>query len=106
MDIAAWLRGLGLAPYEPAFRENAIDSAVLPNLTAEDLKDLRVLLVGHRRRLLNDDQHSASYRTCAGKERRSPLCSRKQRRQAARSVAELDAVLGTPLAQRGFLGLV
>ena len=48
MDIAARLRGLGLAQCEPGFRENAIDSAVLPNLTAEDLKDLGVLLVGHR----------------------------------------------------------
>jgi hypothetical protein len=35
LDIAAWLRGLGLAQYEPAFRENAIDSTVLRNLTAE-----------------------------------------------------------------------
>src|SRR5436190_4914043 len=53
MDIAEWLRGLGLAQYEPAFRENAIDNAVLPRLTAEDLKDLGVSLVGHRRRLLD-----------------------------------------------------
>ena len=53
MDIAAWLHGLGLAQYETAFRENAIDSALLPNLTAEDLKDLGVILVGHRRRLLD-----------------------------------------------------
>jgi len=53
LDIAAWLHGLGLAQYETAFRENAIDSALLPNLTAEDLKDLGVILVGHRRRLLD-----------------------------------------------------
>ncbi len=52
MDIAEWLRGLGLVRYEPAFRENEIDSAVLPSLTAEDLRDLGVTLVGHRRRLL------------------------------------------------------
>ena len=52
MDIANWLRGLGLVQYEPAFRENAIDGDVLPSLTAEDLKDLGVTLVGHRRRLL------------------------------------------------------
>jgi hypothetical protein len=52
MDIAAWLRGLGLEQYEPAFRANEIDERVLPSLTAEDLKDLGVSLVGHRRRLL------------------------------------------------------
>ena len=53
MDIANWLSGLGLAQYEPAFRENEIDAEILPNLTAEDLKDLGVTLVGHRRRLLD-----------------------------------------------------
>jgi NAD(P)-dependent dehydrogenase (short-subunit alcohol dehydrogenase family) len=52
VDIAAWLHGLGLQQYEQAFRDNAIDAAVLPELTAEDLKDLGVNLVGHRRRLL------------------------------------------------------
>jgi SAM domain (Sterile alpha motif) len=53
MDIAEWLRGLGLDQYEPAFRANEIDERVLPSLTAEDLKDLGVSLVGHRRRLLD-----------------------------------------------------
>jgi hypothetical protein len=38
--------------YKRAFRDNAIDAAVLPELTAEDLKDLGVNLVGHRRKLL------------------------------------------------------
>src|SRR5215467_5949542 len=38
--------------YEAAFRDNAIDPAILPELTADDLKDLGVNLVGHRRRLL------------------------------------------------------
>src|SRR5260370_16569608 len=52
VDIAGWLHGLGLQQYEQAFRDNAIDAAVLPELTAEDLKDLGVALVGHRRRLL------------------------------------------------------
>src|SRR5438874_11716500 len=52
MDIVAWLRGLGLDRYEAAFRENEIDWALLPKLTADDLKDLGVSLVGHRRKLL------------------------------------------------------
>jgi predicted ATPase/class 3 adenylate cyclase len=38
--------------YEQAFCDNAIDSAILPELTADDLKDLGVRLVGHRRKLL------------------------------------------------------
>jgi class 3 adenylate cyclase len=53
MDVAEWLRGLGLEQYEPAFRENEIDARVLPGLTADDLKNLGITLVGHRRRLLD-----------------------------------------------------
>jgi predicted ATPase/class 3 adenylate cyclase len=53
MDVAVWLRKLGLEQYAAAFRDNEIDARVLPSLTAEDLKDLGVTLVGHRRRLLD-----------------------------------------------------
>ena len=52
MDIAAWLRELGLDRYEQAFRENEIGLDVLPELTAEDLKEIGVIPVGDRRRLL------------------------------------------------------
>jgi class 3 adenylate cyclase/predicted ATPase len=52
MDIADWLRQLDLEQYEAVFRDNDIRAAVLPSLTAEDLKDLGVTSVGHRRRLL------------------------------------------------------
>jgi len=53
MDLGGWLRSLGLERYEAAFRENEIDDTVLPSLTAEDLKDLGVGIVGHRRKLLD-----------------------------------------------------
>ena len=53
MDVGGWLRKLGLEEYEAAFRENKIDDTVLPSLTAEDLKDLGVGFVGHRRKLLD-----------------------------------------------------
>ena len=52
MDIVVWLRSLGLGKYEVLFRENDIDETVLPNLTAEDLKELGVASLGHRRKLL------------------------------------------------------
>jgi len=68
MDVGSWLRGLGLGQYEAAFRENAIDDTVLPNLTAEDLKDLGVGIVGHRRKLL--DAIAACALTRAGKHSR------------------------------------
>jgi class 3 adenylate cyclase/tetratricopeptide (TPR) repeat protein len=53
MELSSWLRGLGLEQYEVAFRENAIDEKVLIRLTAEDLKELGVVAVGHRRMLLD-----------------------------------------------------
>jgi SAM domain (Sterile alpha motif) len=53
MDIVVWLRSLGLEKYEAAFRENEIDDTVLPNLTAEDLKDLGITALGRRRKLLD-----------------------------------------------------
>ena len=52
MEIAAWLRNLGLERYEPAFRANDIDATVLSELTAEDLTGLGVTSIGHRRKLL------------------------------------------------------
>ena len=53
MDVVVWLRSLGLGKYEAAFRENDIDETVLPNLTAEDLKELGVASFGHRVKLLD-----------------------------------------------------
>jgi hypothetical protein len=53
MDIAAWLDGLGLGQYKQAFRSNDIDKEVLHGLTAEDLRELGVASIGHRRRLLD-----------------------------------------------------
>jgi len=52
MDVAAWLRGLGLEQYAPAFRDNDVDGEVLPELTADDLIAIGVTSVGHRPKLL------------------------------------------------------
>ncbi|TJV39227.1 MAG: hypothetical protein E5Y18_12385, partial [Mesorhizobium sp.] len=52
MDIEEWLRSLGLQQYGTAFRENNVEAEVLLRLTAEDLKDIGVSSVGHRRKLL------------------------------------------------------
>ena len=53
MDVAAWLRGLGLERYAPAFRDNDVDDEVLPALTSDDLISIGVTSVGHRRKLLD-----------------------------------------------------
>jgi SAM (Sterile alpha motif) domain-containing protein len=52
VDVGAWLRELDLEQYEAAFRENGVDAEVLPTLTGEELKDIGVSLIRHRRRLL------------------------------------------------------
>jgi hypothetical protein len=49
-EAPAWTSEVGCgasARYKAAFRKNEIDDTVLPNLTAGDLKDLGVGIVGH-----------------------------------------------------------
>jgi SAM domain (Sterile alpha motif) len=53
IEIADWLRELGLEQYSTTFRDNDVDDAILRRLTAEDLRELGVTSVGHRRRLLD-----------------------------------------------------
>jgi hypothetical protein len=53
VDVGTWLRNLGLDQYEAAFRDNSVDGDILPRLTGEDLKELGIASVGHRRKLLD-----------------------------------------------------
>ena len=52
MDIDDWLRGIGLAQYAEIFRANDIDGELLGQLTNDDLKDIGVAALGHRKKLL------------------------------------------------------
>jgi class 3 adenylate cyclase len=52
IDVADWLRGLGLGQYAPAFAANDIDGEVLLELTVDDLTGLGITSIGHRRKLL------------------------------------------------------
>ncbi|MFN0114131.1 MAG: adenylate/guanylate cyclase domain-containing protein, partial [Paracoccaceae bacterium] len=52
MDVEAWLRGLGLGDYAPAFRANHIGPELLAELTGEDLIELGVASLGHRKLIL------------------------------------------------------
>ncbi len=51
-QIAYWLEQLGLGQYAQRFAENDITVAILPDLTDQDLKELGVASLGHRRQLL------------------------------------------------------
>jgi class 3 adenylate cyclase len=101
MDVAAWLQGLGLERYASAFRDNEIDERVLPSLTAEDLKDLGVTLVGHRRLLLDAIAAlgagvQAAAETAAPRD--APASADAERRQL--TVIFCDLVGSTSLATR------
>ena len=52
MDVGAWLSALGLGQYARTFADNDIDTEALADLTAEDLKELGVVSLGHRKKLL------------------------------------------------------
>src|SRR3974390_1836876 len=102
MDIGGWLRGRGLERYEQAFRENEIDEEVLPGLTADDLKDLGVALVGHRRRLLDAIAAFAAEPPAAvasaREQRGAAVAAEAERRQL--TVMFCDLVGSTPLSTR------
>ena len=51
--IGDWRRGLGLEQYEAGFRQNEVNESVLPKLTQEDLREIGVGPVGHRRMVLD-----------------------------------------------------
>jgi class 3 adenylate cyclase/tetratricopeptide (TPR) repeat protein len=52
MSLRAWLEGLGLGDYVAAFEANHIDERILPTLTKDDLVDLGIASLGHRKILL------------------------------------------------------
>src|SRR5437764_8208209 len=83
--------------YEAAFRDNEIDAAVLPELTAEDLKDLGVSLVGHRRKLL---AAIAALRSDGGAVVRSPSESGAAAERRQLTVMFSDLVGSTELSAR------
>jgi class 3 adenylate cyclase len=98
MDIGGWLRGLGLERYERAFRENEIDLRVLPELTTDDLKELGVAAIGHRRLLLKAiaDLAAGAGRAAAASPASAP--AEAERRQL--TVMFCDLVGSTPLSTR------
>jgi class 3 adenylate cyclase len=72
VDIATWLRGLGLEQYAQAFCDNGIEPRLLPDLTVDDLRDIGITMVGHRRILLKAIAVLREATTQTGSER-SPM---------------------------------
>jgi class 3 adenylate cyclase/tetratricopeptide (TPR) repeat protein len=93
LDVPEWLESLGLRQYARVFADNAIDAALLPALTAEDLKELGVTAVGDRRRLL---EAIAALRTQPAQHPTAPNASEGERRRVGVLFADLAGY--TPLA--------
>ncbi|MFZ5784301.1 MAG: adenylate/guanylate cyclase domain-containing protein [Pseudomonadota bacterium] len=53
MDVRGWLEHLGLGQYAEAFVANHIDGPLLRDLDGDDLRELGVASLGHRKRLLD-----------------------------------------------------
>ena len=103
MDIGGWLQRLGLERYEQAFRDNEVDFRVLPELTADDLKELGVTAVGHRRLLLKAIADLAAHAGLAAADNPVSVpaistAAEAERRQL--TVMFCDLVGSTPLATR------
>jgi hypothetical protein len=51
-QVTDWLEKLGMSEYAQRFADNDIDFSILGDLTDQDLKDLGVTSLGHRRKIL------------------------------------------------------
>jgi hypothetical protein len=99
MDIGVWLRGLGLERYKPAFCNNEINQRILPEPTADDLKELGVGPAGHGRLLLKAiaDLPSGDGRAATAWSPAAPASfavAEAERRQLTVIFCDLDGALG------------
>lgn len=56
MTIHEWLTSVGLSEYSEQFQANHIELNTLPSLNADDLKEIGVESLGHRKKLLEEIQ--------------------------------------------------
>src|SRR5204862_6966165 len=98
IDVAEWLRGVGLEQYAPAFADNDIDDSLLPQLTADDLIALGITSVGHRRRLLTAIAALRGDQPHAGTQPAPMAAAEAERRQL--TVMFCDLVGSTALSLR------
>lgn len=75
LNLDHWLGAIGLGQYAELFRSNDIDWVLLPRLTADDLKDMGVVSVGHRTKLLEAIAALAAVPVAATATQVSPVLS-------------------------------
>ncbi len=95
-DVSEWLGNLGLSEYVSNFADNDIDSRHLSELTNDDLKDLGVSSLGHRKTILS------AIKALSG-ENSTPVLTAVRKGEAERrqlTVMFCDLVGSTELSQR------
>jgi SAM domain (Sterile alpha motif)/Adenylate and Guanylate cyclase catalytic domain len=102
-QVADWLQKLGLGKYAQSFAENDISFSILPDLTDNDLKELGVASLGHRRQLLRaitdlTDREPPSSKLTA--ELNAPLAPRDTAERRQVTVMFSDLVGSTALSAR------
>jgi class 3 adenylate cyclase len=95
VDIADWVRALGLEKYGPAFQEHATNWDMLSELTPDDLNEIGV--AGGRRSAMaaGGDSRSRRGSPAAPGPERSSVAAEAERRQL--TVMFCDLVGSTPL---------
>jgi class 3 adenylate cyclase len=102
-QIADWLQTLGLGRYAQRFAENDISFSILPDLTDQDLKELGVASLGHRRQLLRAIIELKGSETVAPKptnEKISPIAPAETAERRQVTVMFSDLVGSTALSAR------
>jgi class 3 adenylate cyclase len=99
-QIADWLNDLGMSEYAERFAENHIDSDVLRDLTDQDLKDLGVLSLGHRRKMLRAISAFAQAPAVAHQPPASPTLKPHEAERRQVTVMFCDLVGSTALSAR------
>jgi class 3 adenylate cyclase len=99
--LAAWLGDLGLERYLEACAANDIDAAVLRTLHSDDLRELGVVSLGHRKKLLEaiaalSPQTSAAH----GADASAPPMVRQEPERRQLTVLFCDLVGSTEMAAR------
>ena len=95
LNVGDWLQGLGLVQYADLFRANDIDGDLLAGLTGDDLKDIGIVSLGHRKKLL---EAIAALAAAPAASQRARVAGTAERRQL--TVMFVDLVGSTGLSAR------
>ena len=52
--VCKWLETIGMSQYEPNFRKDEIDGAILLQISQEDLADIGISAFGHRKKIITE----------------------------------------------------